>query len=367
MKLILLLAAVVAVSADPQFGFGAPAQLANAAVGAAAGAAAKAAETAASVLQSFGDYQKIYNKVYATAELAQQAQELFTKNFVGLDEHNKAFAEGKVPFKMGVNEFFDGDLLSILTGLCGTVVPDNVVDEETVATTRRKRETPPKASSFPKGPESVDYTAQMQPIVHQGSCGGCWSFAAIAQLEALYSKKSSNYKISQQYLLDCTEDTKGCKGGWPKKALDFVLNHGAALNETYPYKNEKETCQTPSADNTLPKIAAKSRQYDLKGNENHLKNILAAEGPIVVVMNAPESLMKYAEGVYYDASCESNCKKVNHATLLLGYGTDSATGKDYWLLRNSWGTTWGESGYLKLLRDGSNHCGIACYAMYLKD
>lgn len=96
------------------------------------------------------------------------------------------------------------------------------------------------------------------------------------------------------------------------------MNHGAPLNETYPYKNEKKTCQELSADNTLPKIAAKTYQYVLKGNENHLKNILAAQGPVVVVIGAPEIFLKYSGGVFAVPNCESDCKMVNHAVLLIG-------------------------------------------------
>lgn len=146
---------------------------------------------------------------------------------------------------------------------------------------------------------------------------------------------------------------------------DFVLNHGSALNETYPYKNKKGTCQKPSDGETLPKVAEKTYQYLLNGNEKHLKNILAAQGPIVVAISVPNTLMKdskesvldlfmkYKEGIFVDPDCSNTCKMINHAVLLVGelkqknekmkkcflkniltgYGEEKASGTQYWLLR----------------------------------
>lgn len=165
---------------------------------------------------------------------------------------------------------------------------------------------------------------------------------------------------------------------------DYILDNGAILNSSYPYTSVKESCRPLKKDQTLPRIAEKAVLYNLNGDEKSLKNIMAQEGPIVVVMNATPLFMKYKSGVFSDTSCANNCR-VNHAVLLIGeliihfvrktfnctiylagYGVDAETGLPYWLLRNSWGTSWGESGYFKMLRDGSNNCSTACYAMYLK-
>lgn len=98
---------------------------------------------------------------------------------------------------------------------------------------------------------------------------------------------------------------------------DYILDNGAALNTSYPYTSVKESCRPLTTDQTLPKIAGKAVLYNLNGDENSLKNILAQEGPIVVVMNATPLFMKYKSGVFSDSSCSNNCK-VNHAVLLIG-------------------------------------------------
>lgn len=274
--------------------------------------------------KAFMEFRSFHKKVYGNPNLLAQAQAFFLKNFEEVEAHNRAFAQGLFSFKIGVNEFFDADLLSVIKRLCGTVAP-----------LRFKRASQPKPSTFPAGPESIDFSASMQPIVNQGNCGGCWSFATIAQLESLYSRtSSSSYKISQQFLLDCTTANKGCNGGWPKTAMgivinfrsshiifgvfsDYILDNGVTLNSSYPYTSVKESCQPLTTDKTLPKLAKNSVLYNLNGDENNLKNILAQEGPIVVVMNATPLFMKYKSGVFSDPSCPNNCR-VNHAVLLIG-------------------------------------------------
>lgn len=211
MKFIILLAMAV-VSAEPQSLFGQvlnqPSQLVNV-----------LNNQQSQFFGAFKNFMSFHKKIYGNSALAAQAQAFFVKNFEEVEAHNKAFAQGLFSFKIGVNEFFDGDLLNFIKILCGTVVPS-----------RLKRAAQPKPSSFPAGPETVDYSASMQPIVNQGNCGGCWSFATIAQLESLYSRTSStSHKISQQFLLDCTSANKGCNGGWPKTAMGTVFDSSGRI------------------------------------------------------------------------------------------------------------------------------------------
>lgn len=191
-------------------------QLANVASNQASQLANEASKQSSRFLKAFESFMSSHRKVYGNSVLAAQAQSFFLKNFEEVEAHNKKFAQGLFSFKIGVNEFFDGDLLNFIKILCGTVAPS-----------RLRRASQPKPSTFPAGPESIDFSANMQPIVNQGNCGGCWSFATIAQLESLYSRTmSSSLNISQQFLLDCTNANKGCNGGWPKTAMgtDFDSN-----------------------------------------------------------------------------------------------------------------------------------------------
>jgi cathepsin L len=99
------------------------------------------------------------------------------------------------------------------------------------------------------------------------------------------------------------------------------------------------------------------------GNEDKLKEALATVGPVAVAIDAShESFQFYSQGVYYEPQCDST--QLDHGVLAVGYGTDDASGQDYWLIKNSWGTVWGDQGYVKIARNRDNHCGVATQASF---
>lgn len=99
------------------------------------------------------------------------------------------------------------------------------------------------------------------------------------------------------------------------------------------------------------------------GNEEQLKEALATVGPVSVAIDAShESFQFYSQGVYYEPQCDST--QLDHGVLAVGYGTDQQSGQDYWLIKNSWATVWGDQGYIKIARNRDNHCGVATQASY---
>lgn len=139
-------------------------------------------------------------------------------------------------------------------------------------------------------------------------------------------------------------------------------NNGIDTEESYPYEAVDDKCRY-----TEKNSGATDKGYvDLQsGNEESLKAATATVGPISVAIDAShESFQFYSKGVYYEPDCSSNSRRLDHAVLIVGYGIDEQTDEKYWLVKNSWGATWGDKGYLKMARNKKNHCGIATSASY---
>jgi cathepsin L len=202
------------------------------------------------------------------------------------------------------------------------------------------------------------------PIKNQGQCGSCWSFSATGSMEgAQFISKGVLTSLSEQNLVDCstTQGNDGCNGGLMDQAFQYVIqNKGIDTEASYPYTaTGPNTCEY-SASNIGDTIS--NYQDVTSGSESALETAVNKQ-PISVAIDASnESFQMYSSGVYYEPACSAT--SLDHGVLAVGYGTDS-TGTDYWLVKNSWGTDWGMSGFIEMLRDtvsNGNMCGIATMA-----
>lgn len=213
--------------------------------------------------------------------------------------------------------------------------------------------------------ESIDWRKKgaVTDIKNQGRCGSCWSFSSTGALEGQHFLKTGHLvSLSEQNLIDCSTNygNRGCNGGWMNQAFQYIQDNGGIDTEySYPYRGANGVCSFDSknvgaTDNGFINIP--------HNDEVKLKEALATMGPIAVAIDASNpSFQHYESGIYAENNCSA--QHLDHGVLAVGYGTDGK-GNDYYIVKNSWGTTWGMNGYMKMARNRNNHCGIASAASY---
>lgn len=212
-------------------------------------------------------------------------------------------------------------------------------------------------------PESMDWRDQgaVTDVKNQGTCGSCWAFSSTGNLEG-QSKiiKGQLLSLSEQQLVDCDKVDQGCNGGLMENAFNYLHESGGIETETdYPYKGTGGTC---SFDKSKAQVQVESFSF-VEKNEDVIKEALFKTGPLAVALNATP-LQFYFGGVFHPWKIFCSPESLNHGVLIVGYGTTDK-GVPYWLVKNSWGSGWGEKGYFRLYR-GDNTCGINSYVVSAK-
>jgi len=225
----------------------------------------------------------------------------------------------------------------------------------------------PAVNSF-VAPDELDWRTKgvVTPVKNQGGCGSCWAFSAAETVESAYGmatlardgKAASIPILAPQQLVDCAPNPKhcggtgGCEGSTQPLAFDYlVMAKGHDSEADYPYKGRDGTCEDSKH---APKIGITGKVELPTNNYTSLMHALVTAGPIAISVDA--SWGAYEGGVFSDPKSGIHTN-IDHAVQLVGYGTMG--GKDYWLVRNSWGASWGEQGYIKIERfgEGKEPCG----------
>nr|WCD24708.1 Tyr p 1 allergen [Tyrophagus putrescentiae] len=216
-------------------------------------------------------------------------------------------------------------------------------------------------SPFPKSWDWRNIIA-FNSIEQQGRCSSCWAFAAATTVEAAYAhqKNMHNLHLSRQELVDCTNRTfdqhylnYGCKGGWPTEAYKYIMDHGVYEDKLYHYTETfNEVCYADKVahDKGHPVKYYISNYGRLAYNDTDeaIMAMLVTYGPGTVDIHGTSDTFRFYKGGIM-RNVMPNSAYTNHIVVVVGYGTDSS-GVDYWIIRNSWGKTWGEHGYGRLER-----------------
>lgn len=197
-------------------------------------------------------------------------------------------------------------------------------------------------------PASVDWNAKgaVTPIKDQGQCGSCWAFSTTGAIEGINQITTGKLvSLSEQQLVDCSKSygNAGCNGGLQYQAMQYNEDYSLETEAEYPYTGRGGSCSYQKSEGVV-----KTTSYARVMPESPTQlAAAAAKQPISVSIEADQTVFQsYTSGIISSSKCGTS---LDHAVLVVGYGTDA--GKDYWLLKNSWGTTWGEKGFFRLARD----------------
>lgn len=299
--------------------------------------------------KQFNNFQEKFAKKYTSMEEMENRFNVFRSNLRQIILHN---LNDTHTYTMGINQFTD-------------LTPQEFKDQyvgglKTDVGSYGCSSFSASASVADGAPVSIDWRVKgaVTSVKDQGQCGSCWTFSSTGAIEgAWFLAGNQLVDLSEQELVDCATGlsygSHGCNGGQMDGGFKFVMQNGQCSLSSYPYTAKDGSCQKC---NPVAKISSCA---DVKPNDQLSLKAAVAQQPVAIAIEADTRLFQsYSEGVLTSTSCGTN---LDHGVLIVGYGRENNI--DYWLVKNSWGPTWGDNGYVKIARSNSNSdpgiCGIA--------
>jgi len=287
-------------------------------------------------LDSFEVWRLERGKKYTSVEEYLYRAKVFAANVDKIAQHNAA----RKPWSMGVNDFADLTTEEFQARYVGGLKPN---------TNKINVAAKVSAEEIASLPSSVDWRQRgvVTPVKNQGQCGSCWAFSTTGSVEGIHALSTGNLvSLSEQQLVDCSgpEGNDGCGGGIMDQAFQYIIkNGGICSEEEYPYTASDGTCHSCST------VATISGYQNVAADDQNALKAAVAQQPTSIAVDAA-SWQFYSGGIM-SMSCGDS---LDHGVLAVGYGPG------YWLVKNSWGPSWGESGYIQLAtgEGGAGECGL---------
>jgi len=294
----------------------------------------------------FESWKVRHGKTYTVEEEPMRAA-IFAANVEKINSHNM---KGE-SFTMAINEFADLTAAEFGIGRIGGYIPRKL--------RRASNSAPVSAVTLPT---SVDWTTKgaVTPVKNQGQCGSCWSFSTTGSVEGSeFINKGKLISLSEQQLVDCSGSfgNQGCNGGLMDDPFQYIISvKGLCTEAAYPYTAADGSCSVSSC--TEVAQSAITGFHDVTVNSDAAFAAAVAQQPVSIAIEADQSSFQFYSGGVMTAACGT---ALDHGVLAVGYGTDS--GVEYFKVKNSWGASWGEAGYIRLARGasyngGAGQCGI---------
>lgn len=300
--------------------------------------------------EEFTHFQNRFQKWYSSLEETHHRFEVFRSNLRNILIHNLDDTQN---FTMGINQFTD---------LTAEEFREQYVSGlQTIVGSYGCKSFSSSASGTPS---SVDWRNEnaVTSVKDQGQCGSCWTFSATGAIEGAWAITTGKLlDLSEQELVDCATGVSygshGCNGGQMEGAFKYVIEHGQCTNDEYPYTSG--TTKTGGSCQSCSPVVEMASCSDVKPNDQMSLRAAVAQQPVAVAIEADTRYFQsYSGGILTSSSCGTN---LDHGVLAVGYGTEN--GQDYWLVKNSWSSSWGDHGYVKIGRSSSTNdpgiCGIA--------
>merc|ERR1712166_73548 len=302
----------------------------------------------------FKAFQTDHAKTYAEHQ-TQAKFRVFRDNVDFINDHNKNHAD-TLGYTVGINQFADmtkTEYKRTMLGYNALRKPTNLVTEELDETA---------------APASVDWTTKgaVTPVKNQGQCGSCWAFSTTGSVEGRNQIKNGKLvSLSEQELTSCASKygNQGCNGGLMDDGFKFIEAEGLETEADYKYDGAtgtRDTKKEKAHDGINPGVVTSFK--DVAKNSQSQLAAAVADGPVSVAIEADQSGFQFYKSGVFSGTCGP---ALDHGVLAVGYGTDSGTA--YWKVKNSWGSTWGQDGYIMMAKDissSSGQCGIASQPSY---